>query len=286
MAWIWKVIFFNFETICVLKRARLWMKRHSVQIKLGYSLRWQRHERNRWLRTWNLILSVINLNDWVLVILFNLLVDAVDIYVILFILHLFSVVFAYFLSVISFLLWVEESTNFALVAARAIAVNPFILIRMVQTLDCGVALVAKKTLRALLPTRFSCLICSGHILTIFRNVFKYLWRSPKITHMVRVYATFRIMWIFFVRAPTRLVPKHVKSKCFQRFINWVKILHEWRRFKQTVKNKVIFSVFVLAALIHTLDQLQIGQIKILKVIGLMAKIKTHNKRSVKPVLTI
>ena len=80
-----------------------------------------------------------------------MLIYAVDIDIVLFILHLFSVIFAYFLSVVAFLLRMEECADFTLVAPGAVAVDPFVLIWVIESLNSCVTFVAKQALWALLP---------------------------------------------------------------------------------------------------------------------------------------
>lgn len=79
----------------------------------------------------------------VLVVILDGLVDAADIDVVGFALHLSSVVFAHFLCMGSFLLVVVKRADFGLVAPRSVAVDPFVLVWVVQALDCGVTLVAE-----------------------------------------------------------------------------------------------------------------------------------------------
>ena len=78
---------------------------------------------------------------------------------------------------------VEKGTDVGLVASRAITFNALILVGVIETLDCSMALVAFEATLAVVPT-YAVLQC----LTVFRGVLEKIWRSSKIPCVVRVEA--------------------------------------------------------------------------------------------------
>ncbi len=109
----------------------------------------------------------------------------------------------------SLVLSVEERADLRLVAAGAVAVDALVLVGVVQPLHCGVALVAEQALGAHLPA-----LVRAHDLAVLRRVLKDLRRPAEVPHVVGVEAGLRVMGLLPVRAPARLVPKHVESESF------------------------------------------------------------------------
>ena len=79
---------------------------------------------------------------------------------------------------------VIEGTDIHFVAAHTVALNPLVLIRMVQPLNRCVAFVALKTTWTVFPP-FAVL----ESFAVLWRVFKQVRRSTEITRMVRIYAT-------------------------------------------------------------------------------------------------
>ena len=137
-----------------------------------------------------------------MVVVFDLLIYIAYVDIILFVLDLFSIILANFLRMVTFLLRVKKCTNFTLVASGAITINSLILVRVVKAFHCSVTLIAKKSLRALLPARIASLVLTLHVLAVFGHILENFRWSPKVSHMMRIDATFGIVGIFLVWAPT------------------------------------------------------------------------------------
>ena len=137
-----------------------------------------------------------------------------------------------------------EGTDLRLVAPIPVAVDPFVLVWVVQTLDCRVALVAEKSVGALLPAILRVLALVRQRLAILWRVLEDLGRASEVPHVVGVDAAFRVMRVFPVWTPARLVSEHVECKHFETFVDVVQVLVKGRRFQQAVNNDVVLDRLV------------------------------------------
>lgn len=136
-----------------------------------------------------------------MIIFFNCFIYFFNFDIILLILHLLSIVLTYFLSMISLLLGMIECTYLTFVASRAITVDSFVFIGVVQPLHRRMTFVAKQALRALLPARVGPIRLALHVFAIFRNILEDLRRPSKVSHMMSVDAALRIMRVLLVWTP-------------------------------------------------------------------------------------
>ena len=78
----------------------------------------------------------------------------------------------------------EESTYVHLIAAGAIALNALVFVRVVQTLDCRMALWTLETTLAVVPPHTIL-----KRVTVLGGILEQVRRSSKVTCMMRVNAT-------------------------------------------------------------------------------------------------
>ena len=149
---------------------------------------------------------------------------------------------------------VIEGTDVHLVTTHSIALNPLILVRMVQPLDRRVAFVAFKSARAVLPS-----LTILQRLTVLRRILEQVWRASKITRVMRIYATLGVMAVFFCWTPTRFVEEHEEDVALLASVDLIQFLVETGELKQTLGHKVILDALVLKIAVHRLDKLQVGQ---------------------------
>lgn len=93
-----------------------------------------------------------------------------------------------------------------LVAAEFVTVDALVLVRVVQSLHCCVALVALQALRAGIPAS-----ALNKSFAVFCRVLEdFNWPS-KVTHVVGINAAFAVVRIFLGWTPTGLVVEHVEN---------------------------------------------------------------------------
>jgi len=83
------------------------------------------------------------------------------------------------------------------------------------------AFVAEQAFGTHLPAKLRIIV--AHELAILRCILKDLWWSSEVSHVMSVDATFRIVRLFPIWAPARLVSEHVKGKCFKGLVNCVQV---------------------------------------------------------------
>ena len=113
------------------------------------------------------------------------MVNLFDVDIILLVLNLFSIVLGHLLSMPGLLLGVVEGTDLRLIASRSIAIDSFVLVWVVETLNCGVTFVAKEPIWTLFPTVFR-VWGARHVLAVFSRVLENLRRPSEVPHMVSV----------------------------------------------------------------------------------------------------
>lgn len=99
-----------------------------------------------------------------------------------------AVIFAYLQSEVAFTHGVIERADFELVAPQFVALDSFVLVRVVKSLDGGVALAALEAARAQIPAD-----TRDQGLAVLGIVFEEVRWSPEVTHVVRVDAPLGIM---------------------------------------------------------------------------------------------
>ena len=116
----------------------------------------------------------------------------------------------------------EKGADVRLVAATPVTVNAFILVRVVEPLNSGVALVAEETLGAELPPQL--LVGALHELTVFGLVVEDFGRPPEVPHVMSVETSFGVVGILSTRTPTALVLEHVEGEGFPLFAHFQQVL--------------------------------------------------------------
>jgi len=102
---------------------------------------------------------------------------------------------------------VVESAYFLLIAPRSITVDPLILVRVVETLNSRVTFITLKTFITFIPAN-----TFNKGLTILRQILeKFRWPS-EVSGVVCVDATFGIMGVFLIWAPTGFILEHVECE--------------------------------------------------------------------------
>ena len=147
-----------------------------------------------------------------------------------------------------------ESTNVHLVAARAVTLDAFVFLRMIEPLDRRVALVALQALLAVVPAHSR---LQG--VAVLGGVLEQVGWSSEVSRVMRVDATFRVVAIFLGWTPTRFVEEHEKDVAFLFSVNIVQSLVQIVELKQAFGHEVILDALVLKVSVHCLDQLQIVQ---------------------------
>ena len=114
---------------------------------------------------------------------------------------------------------VEESTYVHLIAAGAIALNALVFVRVVQTLDCRMALRTLETTLAVVPPHTIL-----KRVAILGGILEQVRRSSKVTCMMRVNATLRIVTILFRWTPACFIEKHEEYVALLFCINLIQSL--------------------------------------------------------------
>ena len=143
-----------------------------------------------------------------------------------------------------------EGTDVHLVTTHPIAFDPLILVRMVQPLDCRVALVTFKAARAVFPPLA---VLEG--LAVLRRILEQVWWTAEIARVMRIYATLGIMAILFCWTPTCFVEEHKEDVAFLASVDLIQFLIETSKLEQTLGHEVILDALVLKIAVHRLDKL-------------------------------
>ena len=141
-----------------------------------------------------------------------------------------------------------KCTNVSLVAARAVTLNPLVLVRMVESLHRGVTLVALETALAVVPTH-----ATLQRLTVLWCILKKVGWTPEIACVVRINTTLRIVAVLLIWTPTCLVEEHVKHVALLTQINFVQLLVQVVEFEQAWGHEIVLDALVLKVAIHGLN---------------------------------
>jgi hypothetical protein len=118
-----------------------------------------------------------------------------------------AIIFAQFHSQIFFFQTMVECTNFSLIAPKLVAINPLVLIRVVQTLYGGMAFGAFESVWTLVPAETFL-----KNFTVFRGILEYLRGSSKVAQVVGINTSLTVVAIFFGGAPRALVHEHIENE--------------------------------------------------------------------------
>ena len=140
-----------------------------------------------------------------------------------------------------------EGTDVHLVTTHPIAFDPLILVRMVQPLDCRVALVTFKAARAVFPPLA---VLEG--LAVLRRILEQVWWTAEIARVMRIYATLGIMAILFCWTPTCFVVEHKENIPLFFVIKINEVFFEETECQQTIWNEIIFDTFILEVFVDSL----------------------------------
>ena len=113
----------------------------------------------------------------------------------------------------------EKGTNVCLVAARAITLNPLVLVRMIQPLHCCMTLIAFESTFTVIPAHTTL-----QSLTVLRRILEQVRGPPEIPRMVRINAALAIMAVLLGRTPTSLVIEHIKHVALLPLVDLVQAL--------------------------------------------------------------
>ena len=133
-----------------------------------------------------------------------------------------------------FLLLVVKSADWIVIAAGLVTLDPLVLVRVVQALNCCVTLFAKNTFLALAPAG-----AVGESLTVFRGVTEVLRRSSEITRVVGEVAALGVVRIL-VDAPTGFIPEHIKDENVFSSEHFQVLLEAVRR-HQALRHEVVLD---------------------------------------------
>jgi len=84
-------------------------------------------------------------------------------------------------------------------------------------------LIAQKPHRTRFPAKIVTVRLCLHVLTVFWGVLEDFRWPPKVTHVMCINATFRVVRIFPIWTPARFISEHIESKNLQGFVNVVQI---------------------------------------------------------------
>ena len=208
------------------------------------------------------------------------------------ILNLFLIPLCLLLHVIPLVIAVIKGANILLVAPVPVAVFSLVVVRMVQFLNCRVALLAHDALRTQLPRQLGPHALSRsrlllrHRLAVLRRILEDLGRPPEIPHMVRINTAFGVVRVFQIGAPARLIVVHVEDEGFLFGFQLFEVQVEQGRLKQAVQHKVVFYFATNQHLVHLLDLPEHAHIETRQVVRRLIAIECHYERPVKSVLAV
>ena len=143
---------------------------------------------------------------------------------------------------------VIKGANLKFVAALLVALDPFVLVRMVKTFDSCVALNASKPIWAKVPAN-----TLDERLAVFRVVLEDVRRSAKVTHVVCIDTTLGVMRVFIGWAPTRLIEKHIKQIPIVAHVHLLQFVFQIRACQKAARHEVVLDTFVLKAVVDFFD---------------------------------
>lgn len=130
----------------------------------------------------------------------------------------------------------EKGTNFRFVTTKLVTRDSFVLIGVVETLNCRVTFSALESSWTLVPTD-----SFGQHFTVFGCILENLRRSSKITHMVRVNTTLAIVAILFSGTPSCLVHEHVKDESVLVQIQVLQVVVEVWATQKALRHEIVFD---------------------------------------------
>jgi hypothetical protein len=180
---------------------------------------------------------------------------------------------------LSFLETVVEGAYFSLVASEFVAIDSLVFVWVVEPLNCGVAFGALQSVGTLVPAE-----ALLKYLTVLGRILKHFRRSPKITQVVGIDASFAVMAVFLGGAPGTLVHKHVEHEPILFQIQILQIGVQIPTLQQTLRHKVIFYAFVLKVLVDVLNVIEIFEFEGNEVVWLPCLVVSYDKGSIKSVV--
>ena len=174
----------------------------------------------------------------------------------------------------------EKGTYVSLVTSRSVTLYSLILVWMVQTFHCSMALIALESTFTVVPSN-SILQC----LTVLRRIFKEIRWPSEITCVVRIEATLRVVAVLFSLAPTRLVKEHIEDVALFSLVDLIQALVQVAEFKQARRHEIILDALVLKVAIHGLYELQVLQSETDQLVGCLVLIEGHYEGTVKAIVT-
>ena len=152
----------------------------------------------------------------------------------------FSVVFAKFDCEVFLFYGVKESANFRFVATQFVARYPFVLIRVIKTLDSRMTFIALQTFWTLVPTN----AFSQHEAVFWRILENFGW-SSEISHVVGVNATFAVVTFFLRGTPSSFVHEHIEHESIFVQVQLLQVVVKVGTLHKTFRYEVVFDGFVL-----------------------------------------
>ena len=147
---------------------------------------------------------------------------------------------------------VIKGADFKLVTPLFVALYALVLIRVIKTFNHSVAFLTLKTFGTLIPPQVLL-----QVFAVFSDVLKVQRRPSKVSHVVSVDTSFRIVSIFLGWTPARLISIHKEGVAVIIFEHRVQVQLEERTTYQAVRYKVVLYAVVLEVLIHSLNASQI-----------------------------
>ena len=175
---------------------------------------------------------------------------------------------------------VVEGANIHLVAARAVAFDPFVFLWVVEPLYCGVTLAALDALLAVVPAYT---ILEG--LAVLRGILKEVGRPSEVAGVMRIDAALRVVAVLLCWAPTRLVEEHEEDIPLLLRVNVSQGLVEVVELEQALRHEVVFDTLVLKVSVHSFDELQVCKSEAHQLVRCLVLVKSHYKRPIEPIVT-
>jgi len=175
---------------------------------------------------------------------------------------------------------VIESAYFRFVASAPITEDPLVLIRVIESLDCGMTLRALESLVTLVPTD-----PLYERVAILRQILEELRRPSEVTQVMCVDAALRIVRIFFIRTPCRFIFEHVERVLLHLSKHSPKVYLQKGKITQAVWHIVIFDTFILEVQVDLFYVFQITESEIHQIIGSLVSIVCDNQGPIESVVT-
>jgi hypothetical protein len=102
--------------------------------------------------------------------------------------------------------------------------------------------------------------------------------------MMCIYATFGVVGVFLVRAPTRLVLKHVKCKWLHCLVYFIQISQERAKVEQAVWHMIILNAFVLEVAVDLFNIGEISEAEVVEVVWVLVVVVGNHQGPIEPVV--